>query len=132
MPGMDGLTLLSKLSEPYPPLKAVIISAYGDMQNIRTAMNRGAFDFITKPIDFQDLEITLARTIREAAAKKQAAKDREQLRTHPGRYFSDAVNLTNRIEGLCKFYGASIAVSEITLNKLSNRTDYHTRFLGQV
>ncbi len=78
MPGMDGLTLLSKLSE-YPLLKAVIISAYGDMQNIRTAMNRGAFDFVTKPIDFQDLEITLAKTIREAAALKQAVKDREQL-----------------------------------------------------
>jgi two-component system sensor histidine kinase ChiS len=79
MPVMDGLTLLSKLSEQYPILKAVIISAYGDMQNIRTAMNRGAFDFVTKPIDFQDLDITLAKTIREAAALKQAAKDREQL-----------------------------------------------------
>jgi two-component system sensor histidine kinase ChiS len=79
MPVMDGLTLLSKLSEQYPLLKAVIISAYGDMQNIRTAMNRGAFDFVTKPIDFQDLDITLAKTIREAAALKQAAKDREQL-----------------------------------------------------
>jgi len=79
MPVMDGLTLLSKLSEHHPLLKAVIISAYGDMQNIRTAMNRGAFDFVTKPIDFQDLEITLAKTIREAAALKQAAKDREQL-----------------------------------------------------
>jgi len=79
MPVMDGLTLLSKLNEQHPLLKAVIISAYGDMQNIRTAMNRGAFDFVTKPIDFQDLEITLAKTIREAAALKQAAKDREQL-----------------------------------------------------
>jgi hypothetical protein len=49
-----------------------------------------------------------------------------------GDIFSDAVNLTNRIEGLCKFYGASIVVSEITLNKLVNRGDYHTRFLGKV
>jgi len=49
-----------------------------------------------------------------------------------GDIFSDAVNLTNRIEGLCKFYGASIVVSEITLNKLANRSDYHTRFLGKV
>jgi hypothetical protein len=49
-----------------------------------------------------------------------------------GDIFSDAVNLTNRIEGLCKFYGASIVVSEITLNKLTNRGDYHTRFLGKV
>ena len=51
MPEMDGLTLLSKLNESNPLIKAVIVSAYGDMDNIRTAMNRGAFDFITKPIN---------------------------------------------------------------------------------
>ena len=55
MPEMDGLTLLSRLSESSPLIKAVIVSAYGDMENIRTAMNRGAFDFITKPINFEDL-----------------------------------------------------------------------------
>src|SRR5690606_32813469 len=57
MPEMDGLTLLTKLAEQNSLLKSVIVSAYGDMENIRTAMNRGAFDFITKPIDFKDLEI---------------------------------------------------------------------------
>ena len=60
MPRMDGLTLLSKLPDlKNPVLKAVIVSAYGDMDNIRTAMNRGAFDFITKPIDLRDLEATI-------------------------------------------------------------------------
>ncbi len=49
-----------------------------------------------------------------------------------GDIFSDAVNLTNRIEGLCKFYGASVVVSETTLSKLAHRGDYHTRFLGKV
>jgi adenylate cyclase len=65
MPEMDGLTLLSKLSESHHLLKSVIISAYGDMENIRTAMNRGAFDFITKPISFQDLELTMEKTIKQ-------------------------------------------------------------------
>jgi len=64
MPEMDGLTLLTKLSEKHSILKSVIISAYGDMENIRTAMNRGAFDFITKPVDFKDLELTLEKTIK--------------------------------------------------------------------
>ena len=64
MPEMDGLTLLTKLSETKPLLKTVIISAYGDMENIRTAMNRGAFDFLTKPIDFTDLDLTLEKTLR--------------------------------------------------------------------
>ncbi|GGH82080.1 class 3 adenylate cyclase/ActR/RegA family two-component response regulator [Filimonas zeae] len=63
MPVMDGLTLLSHLPEANPMLKAVVVSAYGDMQNIRSAMNRGAFDFICKPVDFDDLDVTMEKTI---------------------------------------------------------------------
>ncbi len=63
MPGMDGLALLSEIKSQFPLLKTVIISAYGDMSNIRTAMNRGAFDFLTKPVNFDDLELTIAKTI---------------------------------------------------------------------
>lgn len=62
MPVMDGLTLLSKLPETNPVVKTVMVSAYGDMENIRTAMNRGAFDFVTKPVDFTDLELTMDKT----------------------------------------------------------------------
>ena len=79
MPVMDGLTLLSRINELNKDLKAVIVSAYGDMQNIRTAMNRGAFDFLTKPIDFQDFETTINKTILESMALRQGAKAREQL-----------------------------------------------------
>jgi class 3 adenylate cyclase/AmiR/NasT family two-component response regulator len=63
MPEMDGLTLLTHLREKNPMLQSVIVSAYGDMENIRTAMNRGAFDFITKPVNFEDLEITMNKTL---------------------------------------------------------------------
>lgn len=79
MPEMDGLTLLNLVNERYPLLRSVIVSAYGDMANIRTAMNRGAFDFITKPIDFLDFEITIDKTLREAFAGKQAERDRGLL-----------------------------------------------------
>lgn len=65
MPRMDGLTLLGRIGELNPLVKTVIISAYSDMENIRTAMNRGAFDFICKPFDFEDFERTLAKTIKE-------------------------------------------------------------------
>ena len=74
MPEMDGLSLLSKLNETDYFLKTVIVSAYGDMQNIRTAMNLGAFDFITKPIDFQDLEITMLKTIKHILQLRQTAE----------------------------------------------------------
>jgi class 3 adenylate cyclase/AmiR/NasT family two-component response regulator len=74
MPEMDGLTLLTRLSETKPLLKTVIISAYGDMENIRTAMNRGAFDFLTKPIDFTDLDLTLDKTMRHLKQIKDTIK----------------------------------------------------------
>ena len=64
MPRMDGLTLLGHLGEMKVLIRAVIVSAYGDMTNIRTAMNRGAFDFVTKPIDFEDLHVTSEKTCR--------------------------------------------------------------------
>lgn len=74
MPVMDGLTLLSKLKEQNSLIKSVIVSAYGDMQNIRTAMNRGAFDFITKPVDFEDLELTMEKTIKQVNQMRETMK----------------------------------------------------------
>jgi sigma-B regulation protein RsbU (phosphoserine phosphatase) len=80
MPEMDGLTLLAKLHElKNPALKTVIVSAYGDMDNIRTAMNRGAFDFVTKPVDFNDLELTVRKTIDQLDLLRQAQKDHDNL-----------------------------------------------------
>ena len=72
MPQMDGLALLTRLSEQHPIIKTVILSAYGDIENIRKAMNLGAFDFLTKPIDFQDLEITTNKTLQHVEQMKQA------------------------------------------------------------
>ncbi|MGX5690088.1 adenylate/guanylate cyclase domain-containing protein [Arcticibacter tournemirensis] len=63
MPVMDGLTLLNRLPDVNPTIKAIIVSAYGDMENIRTAMNRGAFDFVCKPVNFEDLDVTMEKTI---------------------------------------------------------------------
>jgi len=85
MPVMDGLTMLSKISETNPILKTIIVSAYGDMENIRTAMNRGAFDFITKPIDFDDLERTIQKTIKQVTQTKntlQAIKENNILKMY--------------------------------------------------
>ena len=85
MPEMDGLTLLTKLNELSPLIKSVIVSAYGDMENIRTAMNRGAFDFITKPINFEDLTLTMIKTLEHAKHLKetlQAIKENNILKMY--------------------------------------------------
>ncbi|MBP0463489.1 response regulator [Roseomonas sp. PWR1] len=91
MPRMDGLTLLARLQEMPDPPATVIVSAYGDMANIRTAMNRGAFDFLTKPIDFADLEATMTKTLRHVAERRAAEARRiaaERAHAALARYFS--------------------------------------------
>ena len=73
MPAMDGLTLLTKINEMRnPAMKCIMVSAYGDMDNIRTAMNYGAFDFATKPIDMEDLERTIQKAVEQIAFVKKA------------------------------------------------------------
>ena len=79
MPQMDGLTLLEQIPKVDPNIRSVIISAYGDMKNIRTAMNRGAFDFVTKPVDFEDLKVTIDRTLRNMAEWREALLSRDKL-----------------------------------------------------
>jgi adenylate cyclase len=74
MPEMDGLTLLDKIGPLNPIIKAVIVSAYGDMDNIRVAMNRGAFDFVTKPVNFEDLDLTIMKTLRHVTQTRQTLK----------------------------------------------------------
>ncbi len=79
MPEMDGLTLLQQIPSVNPNIRSVIVSAYGDMKNIRSAMNRGAFDFITKPIDFEDLRITIDRTVQHLKMWREALLARDRL-----------------------------------------------------
>jgi adenylate cyclase len=98
MPRMDGLSLLQKLQEGEDKVSAIVVSAYGDMANIRTAMNRGAFDFVTKPIDFPDLETTIAKTMRHIEFLRDARlRQAEAERAHASlsRYFSP--NLAQRL-----------------------------------
>jgi class 3 adenylate cyclase/FixJ family two-component response regulator len=115
MPEMDGLTLLSELHEFSPLIKSVIVSAYGDMDNIRTAMNRGAFDFITKPINFEDLTITMEKTLKHALHIKetlQAIKENNILKMYVdenvlnfmgNREFENTIMESESIEGTVMF-----------------------------
>src|ERR1700739_3451570 len=98
MPRMDGLSLLRKLQDSEVKLSIIIVSAYGDMANIRSAMNGGAFDFVTKPIDFSDLEATIAKTIRHIEVLREARRRQmaaERAYASLSRYFSP--NLAERL-----------------------------------
>ncbi len=116
MPEMDGLTLLTKLHELNPLLKSVIVSAYGDMDNIRTAMNRGAFDFITKPINFEDLTITMEKTLQHVRQLQETLKavrennilkmyvDENVLNFMGSKEYESSVMVNETIEGSVVFF----------------------------
>ncbi len=115
MPEMDGLTLLSRLNELNPLLKSIIVSAYGDMENIRTAMNRGAFDFITKPINFEDLTITMEKTLEHVRHIRETMKairennilkmyvDENVLNFMGSKEYESAIMVNENIEGTVMF-----------------------------
>src|SRR6201987_2904610 len=102
MPRMDGLVFLAKLQEADDKKSTIIVSAYGDMSNIRTAMNRGAFDFLTKPIDFGDLEMTIDKTIRHVEMMREARRrqaEAERAHASLSRYFSPQIASRLACEG---------------------------------
>lgn len=138
MPEMDGLTLLSRLNESSPLIKVVIVSAYGDMDNIRTAMNRGAFDFITKPINFEDLSVTINKTIKYVTQIRETLKavkennilkmyvDETVLNFMGSREFESSLMANETVEGsvafidICGFTAISEKESPDTVVKLLN------------
>src|SRR5258707_3224630 len=102
MPRMDGLSLLARLQEADEKKSTIMFSAYGDMSNIRTAMNRGAFDFLTKPIDFGDLEMTIDKTIRHVEMMREARRrqlEAERAHASLSRYFSPQIASRLACEG---------------------------------
>src|SRR3954468_11634550 len=115
MPVMDGLTLLVHLRERRSPVRAIIVSAYGDMANIRTAMNRGAFDFVTKPVDLNDLEITINKTLEEIARtreleRRRAASERARVNLSRSSPRNLAEMLAERAEPLGAVRRQTVAV----------------------
>jgi len=138
MPEMDGLTLLSRLNEQNSLLKSVIVSAYGDMENIRTAMNRGAFDFITKPVSFEDLELTMEKTIKHVNQMRdtmKAIKENNILRMYVdetvlnfmgSREFESSLMVNDTVEAtvafidICSFTSISENEAPDTVVKLLN------------
>ena len=139
MPEMDGLTLLSKISKQKTLLKAVIVSAYGDMENIRTAMNRGAFDFVTKPVNFEDLELTMEKTISHVQQMRETMKaikennilkmyvDETVLNFMGGREFESSLMVNETVVAtvafldICSFTTISEKESPDTVVKLLNK-----------
>lgn len=150
MPVMDGLTLLAELRMRQSPVRAVIVSAYGDMANIRTAMNRGAFDFVTKPVDLADLEVTIDKTLESIAHVRGLDRQRaaaERARTNLARYFAPNLveMLADRDEPLGPVRRATVAVLFVDIvgftgmaeamppeQVLTLLRDFHERMAAQI
>jgi adenylate cyclase len=139
MPVMDGLTLLLRMRETSPLTKSVVVSAYGDMDNIRVAMNRGAFDFITKPVNFEDLELTMEKTIQHVNQMRETLKaikennilrmyvDETVLNFMGGREFESSLMVNETVEAtvafidICSFTTISESETPDNVVKLLNK-----------
>ena len=148
MPKMDGLTLLLKLHDLSPMIKAVIVSAYGDMDKIRTAMNRGAFDFVTKPVDFKDLGLTIEKTIEHIQQLKKTLEaikennilkmyvDRNVLDFMSGSEYENVVTASETVEAtvvfidICGFTAISESVAPDVVVRLINK--YFDVMVGEI
>lgn len=121
MPEMGGLALLKALNESFPLLKTVIVTAYGDMANIRAAMNHGAFDFLNKPINFKDLKITIKKTLGHVKQLKDLHRERQQ------RY------LAEKLKALTEHMTTTLDLSEVLdrfLKNLGEVMAYKKAFIG--
>ncbi|HMQ09000.1 MAG TPA: adenylate/guanylate cyclase domain-containing protein [Saprospiraceae bacterium] len=139
MPEMDGLTLLSKIQEKNSLLKTVMVSAYGDMENIRAAMNKGAFDFVTKPVNFDDLELTIEKTLSHVKHLKQTIKairennilkmyvDETVLHFMESKEFESTLMVNETIEGTVVF----IDICEFTKISENEPADLVVNLLNQ-
>ncbi len=160
MPEMDGLTLLSNLKERNELLKTVIVSAYGDMKNLRVAMNRGAFDFVTKPIDFEDLELTIQKTLSHVDSLRKtiaAMKENNIMKLYvddtvlnfmSGKEFESAISGNELINAsvsfidICKFTSISEQIKpdelvnllntyfEVIVKEILDHDGYVDKFIG--
>lgn len=110
MPGMDGLTLLDHLRRLNADVRTVMVSAYGDLGNVRAAMNRGAFDFITKPIDFTDLEATIRKTLAASTAERRLRAALEETRVAEAASRAQAAHLRRVLDA--SPIGVSIATED--------------------
>lgn len=138
MPEMDGLTLLVQLGLMNPIIKVIMVSAYGDMTNIRTAMNNGAYDFVTKPIDFDDLHVTIEKTAKHVRQLKDTIRsirennilkmyvDENVIKFLAGRQFEENLLSTEIIEAsvvfadLCGYTRASEELPPETMVRMLN------------
>lgn len=78
MPEMDGLSLLQRVRETHPEVLVVMVTAYGDLQNIRAAMNAGAFDFLNKPFSLSDLKVTIGNALEQVHKLKSVSRCQEK------------------------------------------------------
>jgi serine/threonine protein kinase/class 3 adenylate cyclase len=123
MPGMDGLTFLRRAGELNPLVKVVVVSAYSDMSNIREAMNRGAFDFLVKPIDFRDLEVTIDKTVKHAREVRRTQRSSDENRLL--RMFVNADVLERLLPAVLGAPGAAVRNANETIDATVAFLDIH-------
>lgn len=92
LPGIDGLEALARLLERDPSVDVIMMTAYGTIRSAVEAMRRGAFDYLTKPFDNDELLLIIERALRMRRLNAEVEALRDELETRYG--FSDIVGLS--------------------------------------
>jgi two-component system NtrC family response regulator len=137
LPGMDGLSVLKKLKELNPEIQVIMITAFGSIENAVTALKEGAFEYLTKPIDLDDLLFKIKKVeerlhlIHENLVLKEALKDKMKSENivYASERMHEIVSLIVRVaktDSTCMVEGESGVGKEIVANlihELSERKE---------
>jgi DNA-binding NtrC family response regulator len=82
MPGMDGPQLLAEIKQRYPSLPVIVMTAYSTVKNAVQSMRNGAFDYIAKPFDIDELDITVSKALQFRDILKDNQRMRAELDEH--------------------------------------------------
>jgi two-component system nitrogen regulation response regulator GlnG len=74
MPGSDGLEILQELRSRYPDLHVVMMTAYGTSQTSIDAIRAGAFEYLTKPLDLDQLRVVIRKALAAKASRARAGQ----------------------------------------------------------
>lgn len=112
MPGLSGLDLLSRVRERSPQVPVIVMTAYGTIDDAVTAMKRGAFDFITKPVNRDHLKALVARALEHGALQRRVERLEEEVSEKYGR--EGIISVSPRMEAALRL-AERVAATESTV-----------------
>ncbi len=98
MPGMDGMELIKRIQEKRLPVTIIVTTGHGSIDDAVKAIRLGAYDFLTKPVDVENLRLLIERALRKRALQDEVAELKAQLQAHYS--FHNIISKNPRMHGI--------------------------------